>query len=149
MVALHLSEQVVSIELLVVEDKHARTGKPLPVELSPYGFAPSGVCHSQVDGVFLEVMPEHTRREVPQGIEVVVCHHLGLAAGTAGEIHQHSVIVGVDMLRTYEGRSIRPLFLPGMPYLVECGVGSVKRTFLVLRIDSINSDDSLHRWTVG
>ena len=49
-----------------------------------------------------------------QGIEVVVCHHLGIAACSAGEIHQHGVVVGVDMLGPHKGGCIFYLSIPVM-----------------------------------
>ena len=60
----------------------------------------------------MEVVPEHTSRQVSHSVEVVVCYHLRLTRGTAGEIHQHGILIVVDVLWTYEFRSLLPFALP-------------------------------------
>ena len=76
----------------MVVDEHGGPGEPLAVELAPHGLAPSRVGHGEVDAVGGQVVPEDTRGEVAQGIEVVVGHHLGLSAGAAGEVDEHRVL---------------------------------------------------------
>ena len=46
--SLHLTQQAVGIELLMVEDKDGSACKPLAVELTPYGFAPACVSYGQM-----------------------------------------------------------------------------------------------------
>ena len=60
MVLLHLSEEGVGIELLMVEHKHRRTGKPLAIELTPYSLAPAGIGNCEMERTLVEVMPEDT-----------------------------------------------------------------------------------------
>ena len=81
LVFLNLTQQGVGIELLVVEDEHRCAGEPLTIELTPNGLTPAGVGNGQVEGTFMQVMPEHTRCQMAHGIEVVVGHHLRLATG--------------------------------------------------------------------
>ena len=111
-VALYLAQNLVGGELLVVEHKNGGTGKPLSVHLAPYGLAPSRVGHGEMDAVFGQVVPEDSRGEMPQCIEETVGHHLRLAAGAAGEIHEHRVVVVVGHRGTDEGRSLVPLLMP-------------------------------------
>ena len=56
-------------------------------------------------------MPEDTRSQVPHRIEEVVGHHLRFAAGAAGEVHDHRVLVVVHEGRTYKRRSLHDLGL--------------------------------------
>ena len=99
----------------MVEDEHRCAGEPLTIELTPNGLTPAGVGNGQVEGTFMQVMPEHTCCQMSHGIEVVVGHHLRLATGTGSEVHQHCVGVVVDMLRTDELRGLLPFALPVVP----------------------------------
>ena len=47
-----------------------------------------------------------------QGVEEVVCHHFGFAAGATGEIHEHGVGVGVDMLWPDKRRCLADFGMP-------------------------------------
>ena len=96
----------------MVEHKHRGTSKPLTIELTPYGLTPTGIGYRQMERTLVEVVPEHTRREMAHGVEIIVGHHLRLATGTAGEVHQHRVIVGVHEGGLHELRGLLPLTLP-------------------------------------
>ncbi len=109
-VFLHLPQQRVGIEFLMVEDEHGGTGKPLAVELTPYGLAPACVSHGEMQGTRVQVVPEDASRQMSHGVEIVVRHHLGFATGTRGEIHQHCVIVGIDEGGPYKWWNLLPLF---------------------------------------
>ena len=98
----------------MVEYKHGGTRKPLTIELTPHGLAPAGVSYGQVEGAFVKVVPEYTCCQVPHGIQIVVCHHLRLATGTAGKIHQHRIVIGVHKSGLHKFRSLLPLRLPVM-----------------------------------
>ena len=110
-ILLHLSQQTVGIELLMVEDKDRSASKPLAVELTPHSLSPAGIGDRQVKRMLMEVMPEDARRQVPHRIEVVVGHHLRFAAGAAGEVHDHRVLVIIDEGGTHEGGSLDNLCL--------------------------------------
>ena len=112
LIFLHLAQKRVSVEFLMVVDEHSGTGKPLPVELSPDGLAPSSISYGEMQRTLVQVVPEDARRQVAHGVEVVVRHHLRLAAGARSEVHQHCVIVLVDKGRTLELRSLLPFFFP-------------------------------------
>ena len=49
---------------------------------------------------------------MPHGIEIIVSHHLGLATGTTGKVHQHRVVIVVHEGRTHELGCLLPLALP-------------------------------------
>ena len=108
----HLAQHRIGIEFLVVEYKYGSTGKPLTVELTPYGLAPTRISHGEMERTFMEIMPEHTRGQVSHGIEIVVGYHFRFSAGTAGEIHQHGIVVVIDMFGTLELRCLFPFILP-------------------------------------
>ena len=125
----------------MVEHKHRGTGKPLSVELAPYGLAPSSVGHHQVKRTFVQVVPENARRQVSHGIEIVVGHHLRLSRGAAGEIHQHGVAVGVHKGGALEFRGLLPFLLPVVPAAGNLG--------LVFRQAVADGHEFLHRRTFG
>ena len=83
--------------------------EPLAIELAPDGLAPACVGHCEVEAVFAEVVPIDSGDKVTEGVGVVVGDHLGLPAGAAGEVHQHYVVVGVDLVGTHELRGGVPL----------------------------------------
>ena len=94
------------------------------------------------------------------GIEIVVCHHLWLTAGTRGEVHQHRVVVVVDESGTHEFRSLLPFCLPVMESfwdgLAVIGDGNILfyrgtlwhcQLYLTDHIGIVHTDDSFHRGT--
>ena len=108
----HLAQHRVGIELLVIEHEYGSTCKPLAIELTPNSLAPASVGHGKMERTFVQIVPEHTGRQMSHGIEIVVGHHLRFSAGTAGEIHQHRIVVVVDMLWALELRCLPPFILP-------------------------------------
>ena len=96
----------------MIEHKHCCTSKPLTIELSPYGLTPASIGYGQVERTLMQVVPEHTGGQMAHRIEIVVGNHLRLARGTAGEVHQHRVLIVVHVLRTDELRRLLPLRLP-------------------------------------
>ena len=44
----------------------------------------------------MQIVPEYTCGKVSHSVEVVVCYHLRLATGSAGEVHYHRIFVVVD-----------------------------------------------------
>ena len=139
-VFLYLAHDLLGGELLVVVDEHGGPGEPLAVELAPHGLAPSRVGHGEVDAVGGQVVPEDARGEVAEGVEVVVGHHLGLSAGAAGEVDEHRVLVGVDVLGADEAGCLGPL-LP--PVVESLGHG------LALLAEGVDGHEHLHRGAVG
>ena len=134
MVLGHLLHNFGSGKLLVVVHEYGRPGKPLTVHLTPYGLAPARVGHREVQAVGREGMPEHASGQVAQGVKEVVRHHLRLAARATREVHQHGVVVGVDMCGPYKGRRLGPL---GRPVVKTSGhLGA-------------NAYQSLHRGALG
>ena len=148
----------------MVVNEDCCASKPLSVELTPYSLAPSCIGYGEVDAIGIEVVPEHTCGEMAESIQMVVSHHLWLATCAAGEIHQHSIFVGVYMLRTAEGRSLWPLIVPAMETIrnrcallsigVYCYEHLYRRT-LVHRSENlrryifvVHTDDSLYACTV-
>ena len=105
----------------MVIDKHRRTGKPLAVELSPNGLAPSRVGHGQMQAVFLEVVPEDSGGKMSQRIEEVMRHHLGLSACAAGEVHQHGVRVVVGCEGALKGGRVIPFLVPRVEAFILLG----------------------------
>ena len=49
LVFFHLSQECVSVELLVIEYEHGCTSKPLSIELTPHGLAPASVSHCKME----------------------------------------------------------------------------------------------------
>ena len=133
-ILLYLAQQLLCRKLLVVKHEHGCSRKPLSVKLTPHGLAPSRVGHGEVYAVFAEVMPEHTRGEMSESIEKIVSHHLGFATGSAGKIHQHGVVVGVDVVGAHKGRSVLPLLMPVVEPVGHLGT---------------NRDKSVHRRTLA
>ena len=93
-------------ELLVVVDEDRGAGYPLSVQLAPDGFAPAGIGDGEVQAVLVQVVPEAARDDVSEGVGEVVCHHLGLARGAAGEVHQRDVVVGIGVFGLDEGGGV-------------------------------------------
>ncbi len=93
----------------MVIHEHCRTGEPLSVEFAPNSLTPTGIRYGEMDAVFTQIVPVHSGHQMSEGIEVIVGNHLGVAAGSAGEVHQQHVIIGVDMFRLFELRNILPL----------------------------------------
>ena len=112
LVFLHLTQEGVGIELLMVEHEHRCTGKPLTIELSPDGLAPTGISYRQMERALMKIVPEHTCGEMTHGIEIVVCNHLRLAAGTRGEVHQHRIVIRIHKSGFHELRCLFPFTLP-------------------------------------
>ena len=98
----------------MVEDEDGSSSKPLTIDLAPGSLAPASVCDSQMQGTFMQVMPEYTRCQMSHGIEIVMSHHLRLTTGAAGEVHQHGVVIVVDKGGSDEFRCLSPFFLPVM-----------------------------------
>ena len=118
----------------MVEDKHGGSGKPLSVHLAPYGLAPTRVGNGEVDAVFGKVVPKDSCCKVSQGIEKVVGHHLRLSACSAGEVHQHSIVVVVWHCGALKLRCIVPLAVP------------VVESFVLFWS---NADKNIKRWAIG
>ena len=74
-----------------VVDEYARADDPLAVEFPPRALAPAGIGDRQVEIVWVQVVPHLPGDEVPQGIGVIVDHHLGLTGGAGGEEDQQRV----------------------------------------------------------
>ena len=138
-----MAQEDVCIKLFVVKHENGSAGKPLTVELAPYGFAPACVGYSQVNGVLAKVVPEYSGSEMSHGIQEVMSHHLGLARCAAGEVHQHGVGVVVLGSRAFEFRCRGNL---GMPVVPAARVAGITRR-LVLRIAYL--DQYFHRWAFG
>lgn len=86
--------------MVVYED--IRSCYPLSVEFAPYGFSPTGVGNGEVQAVFGQIVPEAAGNDVSQRIGEVMGYHLRLSGGSAGEVHQGDVVVGVRVLRLYK-----------------------------------------------
>ena len=157
-VFLNLAQDFVGSKLLMVEYEHGSSGKPLSVHLSPYGLAPTCVCHGEVDAVFAEVVPIDTSGEMSHGIEEVVSHHLRFATRSTGEVHQHCVVVVVLIRRTHEGGSIVPLLVPVVETIgllgtdahknLERGAIGLRACHLLHYIILAGADDGFHAGAV-
>ena len=111
-ILLYLTQYLVGGEFLVVEHKDCRTSEPLAVELAPYCLTPSCVSHGEVDAVFGKVVPINSCGEMSHRIKEVMGNHLRFAACSAGEIHEHGVVVVVGHSRAHKLRSVVPLLVP-------------------------------------
>ena len=123
MIAVYHLKHVDGLELVEVVDKHVAAHYPLPVVLAPHGFAPARVGQGEVQRVLVEVVPVLGRDDVPQRVEKVVGHHLGLAAGAAGEVHERGVVVGVDVLGAVKGGCLVEALVEVVPALRHAGAG--------------------------
>ena len=154
----NLAQYLVGCEFLVVEYEYGSSGKPLSVHLSPYSLAPTGVGNCKVNAVLTEVVPIYTCGEMAHGIEEIMCHHLGFSACSAGEVHQHCIVVVVLLCRTHEGWCIVPLLVPVVetfcllgPYAdksLESGTLGFRSFHLLHNIFLTGTDDSLHTGSV-
>ena len=154
MVFLHLTHDFVGAEFLMVIHKNRGTGKPLPIELSPYSLAPTRIGNGKMNAVFMQVVPKDTCGEMAQRIEKIVCHHLRLTACSAGEIHKHGVLVAVHMLRTNKGWRLCTFLVPIVEAFRNDGTNGNKsldgRTFrhgllnLLENVGFTRTDNSLH-----
>ena len=111
-VFLYLAHYLFGGKLLVFEHENHRPREPLSVQFAPRGLAPARVGDGQMDAVFSQVVPESACCYVPEGVKIIVGYHLRLAACTAGEVHQHGVVVAVDVLRAHKLRRVSPLLVP-------------------------------------
>ena len=68
LVLLHLSKNLFRRKLLVVKDEDASPSKPLSVEFSPNGLAPTCVRNSKMDAIRREIMPEDACRKVSKSV---------------------------------------------------------------------------------
>ena len=48
--------------MVIHEDRGS--GEPLAIELAPYSLAPAGVGNGQVQGILMQVVPEHARGQM-------------------------------------------------------------------------------------
>ncbi len=74
-----------------IVDKDARADDPLAEEFPPRALPPAGIGDRQVKVVRVQVVPQPPGDDVPEGVGVVVQHHLRLAGGPRGEEDQHRV----------------------------------------------------------
>ena len=133
-ILLYHAQYLVGRKLLVVEHEHGCACNPLSIQLSPHGFAPTRVGNRKVYALWTQVMPEHTRGNVAQGIKKIVGNHLGFAARTTGEVHQHGVVVVVNLTGAHKGSGLLYARLPAMETLWHVRP---------------NADEGLHRGTIG
>ena len=155
---LNLAQYLVGSKLLMVEDEYGCSGKPLSVHLSPYSLSPSCVGHGEMYAVLAEVVPINTSGEMSHGIKEVVSHHLRFATRSAGEVHQHGVVVVVLFRRTHEGRSVVPLLVPIVETIgllgtdahknLERGAIGLRACHLLHYIFLAGTDDGLHAGSV-
>ena len=106
----------------------------------------------------MQVMPEYTRCQMAHGVEVIVGHHLGFARGSAGEVHQHRIVVAVHEGGLHELRCLLPLTLPVVEalrdglamicygdILLHCRTILHRSLNLAHHIGIVYTDDSFHR----
>ena len=84
-------QDLISVEAVEVVREHASLHEPLAIVLAPHRLAPAGVGDGQMQPVGFDVMPMLRRDQVRQGVVGIMQHHLGIAGGTGGEIHEHGV----------------------------------------------------------
>jgi hypothetical protein len=101
-VLLYLLEDIGGVELLVVVDKDGSAGDPLPIELPPDGFSPTGIGNGEVEAVGAKIVPETSGGDMGKGIGVVVGDHLGITGGAGSEVHDGGIGVLVGMRGTME-----------------------------------------------
>ena len=58
LIFLHLAQQRVGIELLMIEHEYCGASKPLAIELAPNSLAPTGIGHCEMQRAFVQVVPE-------------------------------------------------------------------------------------------
>ena len=133
-VLLYHAQYLVGRKLLVVEHEHSCACNPLAIQLSPHGFAPTRVGNRKVNALRTQVVPKHARRDVTQRIKKIVGNHLGFAARTAGEVHQHDVVVVVNLTGAHKGGRLLHARLPTMETLGHVGT---------------NADECLYRRAFG
>ena len=90
-VARNQIQDLVGMETVEVVREHAGFHEPLAIILAPHGFAPAGVGDGQMQPVRLDVVPVLRRDQVRQCVVGIMQHHLGVAGGAGGEIHEHGV----------------------------------------------------------
>ena len=149
----HLLEYVGRCEFLVVIDKYRRAHYPLSVELSPHGFSPSCIGNGKVQTVEFEVVPESSSTEMSESVCIVMNHHLGLAARSAGEVHDGIVGCFVQVLWSLERCCLFDTFLEIFPTFAYFGTdadaslhGRALRIGMVHVVEDFliaTSDDSL------
>ena len=105
-------EQIVRVEAVEIVHKERRPAQPLAIELAPAALRPAAIRRGEVDGVFIQIVPEAPGDDVSQRIGEAVRHHLGHARGARGEVHQHDVVVRVGP-RGQSGRGARFLHHAG------------------------------------
>src|SRR5574344_2288716 len=118
MILFYLTQDLIGRKFLMVENENDGTGKPLSVQFTPCSLAPSGICYSQMDAVFMQIMPEYASRKVSHRVKEIVDDHLRFSTRSTGEIHQHGVLITVHMFRTNEFWSTLPFFTPVVEFIV-------------------------------
>ena len=84
-------QDLIGMEAVEVVREHARLHEPLAIVLAPHRLAPTGVGDGQMQPVGLDVVPMLRRDQVRQCVVGIMQHHLGVAGGAGGEIHEHGV----------------------------------------------------------
>ena len=120
MVLLDKSDKVDSLELgVVVVDKDCGLAYPLAIHLAPHCLAPACVCHSKMETALAHLLPEVCSGDVPQGVQVVVGHHLRMAGGARCEVDKGDIAVLGDS-RAVKGSCSCNTFVKAGPALPLC-----------------------------
>ena len=85
-------QDLVAIEAIEIVREDAGLHEPLTVVLAPNRLAPAGVGDGQMQPVRLDVVPMLGRDQVRQGVVGIMQHHLRVAGGAGGEVHEHRVV---------------------------------------------------------
>ena len=90
------------VEAVEVVGEHAGFHDPLAVVLAPHGLAPARIGDREMEAaVAFHVVPPLGGEGVRDRVALVVHDHLGVAARTAGKVHEHGV--GGARLATRKG----------------------------------------------
>ena len=80
-------------KFIIVVYKNSSARNPLPVNLAPGAFGPSGICDRKMKPVVNNILPEFSRNNMAQRIDIVMDNHFGKPCRTRGKIHEHQIFI--------------------------------------------------------
>ena len=135
-----------------VVHEHGGLAQELPVQLAPDGLCPAGLGQRQVQSRVrcIDVMPIAGRDDMAERVGIRHHAHLGIPAGTRGEIHEHDVVLCVckRAFRPCKFRRISRIFAvkraPALPVAVDDEFGRHAAAVLLGRVHRVG-DIALRR----
>ena len=93
LVFLHLFEQLARNEHVHVVGEYGRTCNPLAVNFTPESLGPAGFGNGQVAAAVNHVLPVLGGHDVAERVAEGVGDHFRVAAGAAGKVDNHDVVI--------------------------------------------------------